>query len=169
MSRYRFSTLIIFLALAFGLCSAQIVTAQSKVEKVKNSGKEEQIDEVRFNLSVLNSSGKPVDDLKSEDLKIFENNVEQKITYFAKKTPLSLGFVIDNTFSLRPQLPLIKALTKWFGDKLSPEDEAFVVRFVGSDKISVEMDWTSDKALINKTADQYYTEGGSTALIDGLY
>jgi VWFA-related protein len=170
MSSYKSTTLIVFLALLICLWPAAAVTAaQNKEKKSKNSEKEELIDEIRFNLSVLDSSGRSVDNLKAEDLRVFENNNEQKITYFAKKEPLSLGFVIDNSYSLKPQVPLVSALTKWFVDKLGPEDEAFLIRFISSEKISVEMDWTSDKTLLSKKADEYYPEGGSTAFIDALY
>jgi VWFA-related protein len=43
------------------------------------------------------------------------------------------------------------------------------VRFVASNKISVEQDWTSDSSLLSKTADRYYAEGGATAVIDASY
>jgi Ca-activated chloride channel homolog len=161
--------LAILFTLFICFCSVPAVSAQGKDKKSKNSDQDESIQEVRFNLSVLDSSGKPARDLKAEDLKVFENEQEQKISYFAKKEPLSLGLVVDNSYSLRAQMPLVSALTKWFADKLNREDEAFLIRFVSSEKISVEMDWTSDKALLSQKADQYYPEAGSTAFIDALY
>nr|MCU0238093.1 hypothetical protein [Pyrinomonadaceae bacterium] len=44
--------------------------------------------EVKLNLLVADSNQKfiPIDDIKVEDLKLFEDDAEKKITHFQKKT-----------------------------------------------------------------------------------
>src|ERR1700755_2181232 len=129
MSFYSVIKPVIFALFVLGLLLGQAAPAQDKEEKKKAS---EDLTEVRFNLAAITGEGKPADDLKGEDLKIFENDREQKITYFAKKGPaLNLGLVVDNSQSLGSQLPLVKNLTKWFVDNLQGKDEAFVIGFSG--------------------------------------
>jgi len=146
--------------------------ARNEAERPKKekSPDENLLYEVRANFTVTDAEGKPVEGIKAEDLKIFENEKEQKVTYFAKKEPaLNLGMVIDNSFSLRPQLPLLVALSKWFINNLKDKDEAFLIRFVGSEQINVQQDWTSDKTLLNQAADQMFIQGGATSITDALY
>jgi hypothetical protein len=40
--------------------------------------------EVRLNLMITDAAENQVADLKAEDIKLYENDVEQKVTYFAK-------------------------------------------------------------------------------------
>lgn len=174
----RALTAIVILLTIYAFCF-QIASAQNndpkknkteKPKKGKNTDEENRLDEVRVNFSVVDAEGKPVDDIKAEDLKIFENEKEQKITYLAKKSPvLNLGLVVDNSYSLKPQLPLLTALSKWFAGNLRDRDEGFLIRFVDSDKINILQDWTSDKFLLYKAAEQLNVEGGPTAITDALY
>lgn len=108
-------------------------------------------------------------DLKKEDIKIFENGNEQSITYFKKRdTKLNVGFVLDNTGSLRTRLPQVIDTAKGIVALLGEKDEAFFVRFVSSDKIGLLHDWSSDKASLGRSLDQMYTEGGMSAVYDAL-
>jgi Ca-activated chloride channel family protein len=126
--------------------------------------------EVKANVKVLDGSGNYVNDLKLENLKIFEDGVEQKITYFARKEPvLNLGLVIDNTGSMRPQLDRLIRLGGGFVDSLGAKDEAFAVRFVSSQKIEVVQEWTADKFRLKRGLENMYIEGGLSAVIDALY
>ena len=43
-----------------------------------------------------------------------------------------------------------------------------MIRFVSSDKITVEQDFTNDKNLLNESLDELYVEGGATAVIDAV-
>ncbi|HEY0429065.1 MAG TPA: VWA domain-containing protein [Pyrinomonadaceae bacterium] len=125
--------------------------------------------EVRANLNVLNASGNS-DDVKLEDVKIFEDGVEQKVTYFAKKeNVLNIGFVMDNTGSMRMRLGDTVNAGSAFIENLNAGDRAFIVRFVSSDKIEMAQDWTSNKTTLRRAMENLYIEGGQSAVIDGLY
>jgi Ca-activated chloride channel family protein len=127
--------------------------------------------EVKLNLLVTDSNQKfiPIDEIKSEDIKLFEDDVEQKITYFQKKTSVNVGMVVDNTGSMRDQLDMVIRTAAFFTDNLRTTDEVFIVRFVSSDKISMEQNWTNDKPLLRTTLSNLYVEGGQSAVYDAIY
>jgi len=50
-----------------------------------------------------------------------------------------------------------------------PGDETFLVRFISSDKIQTEQDFTDKKDLLMDALDNLYVEGGQTAVIDAVY
>lgn len=126
--------------------------------------------EIKANVAVLDAAGKLADGVRAEDLKIFEDGVEQKITYFVKKQPaMNLGLVFDNTGSIRLTLDEILKNLNVFTDYLSDRDEAFVVRFVSSEKITVDQDWTSDKRRLHEAMKFMYVEGGKSAVLDAVY
>lgn len=122
-----------------------------------------------LNLMVLDSNNKYAD-VNPADLKIFEDGVEQKLAYFVKKEPvLNIGLVFDNSGSLRQSLPEIISVGKVIVANLSPQDEAFVIRFINSDKIEITQDWTSNQDELNEAIDNLFVEGGQTAILDAIY
>lgn len=158
----------IFLMLC--LVCAAVWFANSQDKSSKNKKDEKKPIEIKTNLLVLDTNNKYVDDIKQEDLKIFEDGIEQKITSFTKKEPiLNLGLVVDSTGSMRLQLDGIIGFSQILTKNLEEKDEAFLVRFVSSDKVTLLRDWTSDKSLLNRALDSIFIEGGQSAVIDGLY
>ena len=126
--------------------------------------------EFRTNLLVLDEKNNHVDGIKQSDVKLFENGVEQKLTYFATKDrSLDVCLVVDNSGSVQPQLEAVMNIAKLITANLGPADSEQVVRFIGRDNISVIQDWTKDKAALNDAVDSFYTEGGLSAVIDALY
>lgn len=126
--------------------------------------------DVRANVLVLDTNSQFTDDLKLEDFRVFEDGVEQRLTKLTKKEPvLNLGLVIDNTGSIRMQLDDVIFFGQTITENLQPNDEAFVVRFISTYKITIEQDWTSSKYKIQDTLNNLYVEGGKTAMIDALY
>jgi len=141
----------------------------SKKDKSKDNKSVPKPIEVKANLMILEADGKFAD-IKLEDLKIFEDGAEQKITYLAKKeNALNVGFVIDNTGSMRLLLEEITKAASILVANLEATDEAFVVRFVDSDNISVIQKWTSNKAELKSALENMYVEGGQSAITDALH
>jgi len=141
----------------------------SKKDKSKDNKSGSKFVEVKANLMVLEADGKFAD-IKLEDLKIYEDGVEQKIEYVTKKeNALNIGFVMDNTGSMRSYLERIAAAGATLVNNLRQQDEAFVVRFVSSDKVEIFQDWTSNKKLLNDGLANMFIEGGRSAVIDGIY
>jgi Ca-activated chloride channel homolog len=156
------------------ICAVAGFAFSQEKSKEKDKKAEKKIEqkpvEIKANVAVLDTAGNFANDVKLEDLKIFEDGVEQKITYFVKKEPiLNLGLVVDNTGSLRTQFEKVLGINLTLISNLRQNDEAIVVRFVDSTKISVEQEWTSDKLLLKKAIENMDLEGGQSAIIDALY
>jgi len=125
---------------------------------------------IRTNLMVLDPRGKFSDDVKETDVKIYENEVEQKITYFAKKEHVTnVAFVLDNTGSMRLQLKAVSGIARAINSNLRKDDEGLVIRFVSRDKITLEQPWTSQRTELQKTFENLHIESGQSAIIDALY
>lgn len=115
--------------------------------------------QIKANVLVLDEQGKVVTDIKAEDLKVFEDGIEQKITCFAKKENMvNLGLLIDNTGSLQSQINIVNRVSSAFISNMQEKDEAFFIRFVSSDRLEILQDWTSDKTLLNEALEGTYTK-----------
>lgn len=154
------------------ICSiaAFAVSAQKKSKDKDNEKVSLEPVAVKANLLITDDKNYAVDDVKQEDIKIYEDGVEQKITYFARKEPvLNLALVVDNTGSMRDKLDEIVFAGSVIVSNLRPKDEAFVIRFVDSSKIEVKQEWTSDQSNLKKAVANMYIEGGQSAVLDAIY
>lgn len=129
--------------------------------------------EIKVNVMVVDSKDQPINDVKQEDIKIFEDGTEQKINTFTKKEPvLNVGLIIDNTGSMRTQLEQIIWTGKMISANLSANDSEFIVRFVSRDKIQTVQDWTSpmqNQTKVQTVLDNLFVEGGQSAVIDAIH
>jgi len=142
----------------------------SKKEKSKNKKTEQNPIVVKANVAVLDAAENFVDNIKLEDLKVFEDGVEQKITYFVKKEPiLNLGLVVDNSGSMKKNLDELMKSSSIIIDSLLPDSEVFVVRFVDSDTIEVIQEWTSNKKDLKEAIEIMFVQGGQSTVLDAVY
>ena len=81
---------------------------------------------------------------------------------------LSYGFVIDNSGSFRLMLENVILFTNTIIKQNGPEDEAFLVRYIGVDKVTLEQDLTGSKSDLIDAAEAMYIEGGQAAMIDAV-
>jgi len=147
-----------------------VVFSQDNSSKKKDKRPEAKPIAVKANVAVLDSTGNFINDIRLEDLRIFEDGVEQKITYFIKKEPIvNLGLVVDNSGSMRRNLDKFFKVSSVFIDNFLPTDEVFVARFVDSDKIEVIQEWTSNKKELKEAVEQMYVEGGQSAVLDAVF
>jgi Ca-activated chloride channel homolog len=124
---------------------------------------------VRLSVIVTDRSGHSVFDVRKEDLQLLVNGAPQPIEYFARdERPLTCGFVIDASGSIRTILPNLLGTAKAIAAGLRPADEAFVERFVGRDNIHIVREATSDLDDVNAALNDIYVEGGQTAVIDAV-
>jgi len=86
-----------------------------------------------------------------------------------KATHVSYGIVVDNSGSYRMIMDKVVELVKDIVEENKEGDETFLVSFVSTDKIKLQQDFTERKGDIHDAADQMYTEGGLTAIVDALY
>lgn len=127
-------------------------------------------EEVNLNVRVINRTNRPVNNLRQDEFKVYEDNVLQPITSFTRaEVPTNYSLVLDNSGSLRSQLDKIIEAGKIIINTNKPEDETSVVRFVSSDKIEIVQDFTPNKTDLSEALDNLYVEGGQTAIIDAVY
>ena len=126
-------------------------------------------DLVSLNVRVIDRNNRPVNDVHQNEFRVFEDNVPQTISYFTKEeVPISYGLVVDNSGSMRSQLPTVIDAAKTIINSNKSGDETFLVRFIDSDKIEVLQDFTPDQDALMDALESLYIEGGQTAIIDAV-
>jgi len=131
---------------------------------------QQQTQTVILHVRVTNPDDKAVLDVPQESFQVTEDGVPQKIAFFInKEVPLSYGLVIDGSGSMRSQINEILGAAGRIVSSNRPSDETFVVRFVSTDKIYVQQEATSNKTALFKALDQFYIEGGLSAVVDAIY
>jgi Ca-activated chloride channel family protein len=97
------------------------------------------------NVSTL--TGAQVVDLQKDNFRIFEDNVEQRISYFAKEdAPLSVGLLFDTSGSMRNKMRQATAAAAALFKTANPEDEFFLVEFSEKPKLVIPFS-TVDEVL----------------------
>ncbi len=125
---------------------------------------------VTLNVRVIDRNNRPINNVRENDFRVFEDGVVQPIESFTREeVPISYGLAIDTSQSLRSQIQAVIDAGKTIIHSNKPGDETFLVRFVSSDKIETMQDFTANKDLLNDGLDDLYVEGGQTAIIDAVY
>ena len=136
----------------------------------------EQIDEdevVRFNITlvtvpvrVLDHKGKYVPDLCQENFRIYEDDLEQEIAYFAPAAePATIALVLDTSGSTKFHLKEMQDAAIAFIDQLRPEDRMLVISF--DDEIKVHAEFTNDRRMLQEAIRSTAT-GNSTRFYDAV-
>jgi len=127
---------------------------------------------VNVPITALNKHGQRVIDLSMDDLKVFEDGVEQKITHFERETriPLKIGLILDTSNSARPKLSYEKDAAQQFSDLIlsnaSSKTQIFLETFDASS--SIVQDFTNDSDLLSDKI-QNLKAGGGKALYDAIF
>lgn len=125
---------------------------------------------VQLHVRVIDRNNKPINNVPKGDFHVFEDGVPQTIESFTREeVPISYGLAVDTSASLRSQIQSVIDAGKTIVNSNKPGDETFLVRFVSSDKIQTEQDFTDKKDLLMDALENLYVEGGQTAVIDAVY
>ena len=125
---------------------------------------------VRLGFVVTDANGRAVGDLRREDFRVFEDGAEQTVTQFGRESgPLSYALVLDNSGSLRTQIPLVIDAAGALVAANEADDETAVIRFVAANNIRLLQDFTSEARRLQSALDELYAEGGQTAVLDAVY
>ena len=112
----------------------------------------------------LNST---VTGLEKENFRLFEDKVEQPISYFScEDAPLSIGLVFDNSGSMENKMSKARQAVGQFLKTANPDDEFFLVRF--SDRPELVNDFTTDLDQIQNRL-MFTQARGRTSLLDAVY
>jgi Ca-activated chloride channel family protein len=125
---------------------------------------------VTLNVRVIDRNNKPIDNVQKSDFHVYEDNVPQPIESLDRKeVPISYGLAVDTSLSLRSQIQSVLDAAKTIINSNKRGDETFIERFISSDKINIEKEFTASKDDLIEAVDNLYLEGGQTAVIDGVY
>lgn len=125
---------------------------------------------VKVSVSITDPSGRAVDDVRKEDLKLTDDGYQEIITYFEKDNlAVVYGLVIDSSGSVQKQFPAVLAAAKEIIEANRAGDATFIINFISSDRMYMVNELTSDKGALIGGLNQIKIEMGQTALIDALY
>jgi Ca-activated chloride channel family protein len=163
------------LVLAAGVAAAQenpLPKATPTPETVLRSGDDEplkvQTDLVTLTLTVHDKWGRYVSNLSKKHFSVFEDGVEQEITFFSDAdSPASIGIVYDVSGSMGGgKIARSRKALEAFMMSGHPSDEYSLITF--SDKVHLLADRTRDaNAVLDKLT--LVKPGGNTAFYDGVY
>jgi Ca-activated chloride channel family protein len=118
-------------------------------------------------VTALDPFGNPVPGLPGRAFHLFEDGVEQRLTYFAAEdTPVSLGLIFDASGSMAKKIDDSREAVTRFLRAGAPGDEYFLIEF--NDTPRLTCDFTSDPAEIEKHLPGIHP-GGWTSLFDAVY
>src|SRR5712664_2871413 len=81
---------------------------------------------------VIDRSGRNIANLRKEDFQIYENGVEQELSYFGSvEQPFTVALLLDVSGSTQTQLQAIRAAANAFISRLRPNDQLLIVSFDG--------------------------------------
>jgi len=124
------------------------------------------VEEVSLNVTVLDGGGHIVQDLKKDDFRVLEDNIQQNLLSFQHADiPVSIGLVIDNSGSMYKKRPAVNKAALDLILASNPKDEAFVVNF--ADDAYIDQDLTSDPNKLKDGLAHIESRGG-TALYDAV-
>jgi VWFA-related protein len=125
------------------------------------------VDLVNVSATVIDESGKYVEDLTAEDFRVLEDGREQTISFFSHETrlPISLGVLIDNSGSLQDKLRQALQTVRGIAATLSPDDEMFVITF--NSRVDIKQHFTSNPEEMQRSLRDLHAHG-DTAVYDAI-
>ena len=172
----RISSTVAVLALCIraGMPAAIFLQDQPKVaitprEKPASANPNMRIDVkmILVPITVMDPADKPVENLKPDVFRVFEDDVEQQIVSLSKEEgPVSVGFIIDASSSMKNRMDRSVEAIQQFLRSNMPGDEYFLVRF--SDKPTMVTTFTHNPADIASEL-TLIKPLGWTALHDAIY
>lgn len=118
-------------------------------------------------ITVTTPMNQIVTGMEKENFRIFEDKVEQEITYFASfDAPISIGLVFDASGSMGNKLNKSRQAAAAFFKTANPEDEFFLVQF--NERPQLVVPFTRDVEEIQNRL-TFTQAKGRTALLDALY
>lgn len=164
----RFSSAWILLTIAT-LCSAQSLTQPSPPSPSQEAHYDLSVDVnlVNVTATVLDESGRYLDDLTTDDFQVLEDGEPQKIAFFSHDVhaPISLGVLIDSSGSLQDKFRLSLQIARQVAASLSSADEMFVMAF--NSRVELKQEFTNNSQAIERSFANIHPHG-ETAVYDAI-
>jgi Ca-activated chloride channel family protein len=108
-----------------------------------------------------------VTDLDMPDFAVFEDGVQQDITFFSRRQqPIALSLLLDTSASMEQHLPILQIAATNFVKRLKPSDLAQIIDF--DSRVEIRQGFTSNHLELDAAIHQTVA-GGSTALHNAVY
>ena len=163
---------MIFLRLVgASLAALFLLIASPTFSQVARRGQEDRslqvsVDLVLLDVSVQDKDGQSITNLEKKDFTIYEDKLEQPISYFSKEqSPVTWGLVLDRSGSMESMIKEVYEEALHVIDEGTAEDEMFIVTF--SDKPVIAAPLTSDRLKLQNSIFGLSAHGG-TALYDAV-
>jgi Ca-activated chloride channel family protein len=155
-------------ALILGALFSTSASGQQVIDPQQDTGFKVHVETslVLIPVTVTDSVNRFVLGLEKGDFRILEDGVQQTVSHFSgEDAPLSVGLVFDESGSMDYKLRTSQVAVAQFLKTMNKEDEAFLVEFSDSARLSVE--FTSHTEEI-QTALKNAQPGGLTAMLDAV-
>jgi Ca-activated chloride channel homolog len=121
---------------------------------------------VTIPVSVRDRDGRYMPNLAKQDFRVYEDDVEQRVEYFATtEQPFTVALVLDTSGSTRFRIDEIQDAAVAFVDQLRPADRVMVVSF--DDDVRVLSEPTGDRSRL-RNAIRSTRQGQGTRLYDAV-
>ncbi len=146
-------------------------TSSTSIEPIAEEVGEDDVVRVNIALvtipvSIMDRDGRYIPNLGKEDFRIFEDNTEQEVAYFAAvEQPFTVALLLDTSGSTEFKIEEIQDAAIAFVDQLRPEDSVMVIAF--DDSIDVLAEPTNDRRQL-RNAIRRARSGGGTRLYDAV-
>jgi Ca-activated chloride channel homolog len=160
---------VVLLAVVLLFCVANFAEAQTKQSASSQDQETIRLSSTLVQVPVIVSDkgGRYIRDLKTKDFKLFEDGVEQEISFFGSiEEPFRVAILLDSSGSTVEQLEMIKRAAEAFIDSLRPHDEVMVISF--NDSVQVHCEMTGDRNLL-KRAVRAIRPGEYTQVYEAVY
>lgn len=125
------------------------------------------VDMVPLTVTVTDAAGRYVSGLTQHDFAVFEDGVQQSLTFFAsERVPVDVAFVLDASASMSADMPLVRDAANGLVRALRTGDRGAVVAVNTS--VGMPQRFTADHERVAAAIDALPCSG-STAVYDGVY
>ncbi len=122
---------------------------------------------VKVPISIFDTSGASVLDVRREDFVLFEDGTRQQIRSFGiDRNPVSVVMVIDTSATVEAEEKKIKEAAESFAESLGADDRISIITF--DDEVVLLQNWTSGPRSVRKAL-RKIKPGLRTALYDAMY
>lgn len=145
---------------AVGVCRAYAQAVQQPTIRVD-------VGLVNLYITVTDQRGLLVTDLRKDNFRVWDDEVEQEIRHFSTDdAPYTVGLVLDRSGSMSEVIGDVYKAAIHTLEASKSEDEAFAMIF--DDQLELVQDFTSDRNLLLRSLRKVRARG-STALYDAVY
>lgn len=105
--------------------------------------------EVMTPVTVRDSNGRLVSELKREDFRVFEDTKEQALSDLAlRQVPVDVVLMVDASSSVAKNLDDFRRAAEGFAERLATEDRISLIKF--DDRVELLQDWTRSRYQLHR-------------------